>query len=278
MKRHNDMADTLELHDKPAATLAGDGRPLAARLLRVVQPWLALIAILIAWQVATTHDWVRAVFLPAPSVVFSTLAHLIATGELVTTLGTSLLRALAGVALAGVVGIPLGFAMAESHFCRWLLSPYVAFGFPLPKIALIPVFTVWLGMDSLSKIALVFATCVFPFIVAAESGASLVSPKLRWAAQSLGTRPDALFRYVILPATIPALLSGVRIALPIGLITVFTAEMVTGGGLGEAIVQAQRYFQSAQVYAYVLVTMAVGYLADAGIAWVQRRFAAWADA
>ncbi|WP_242560069.1 MULTISPECIES: ABC transporter permease [Pandoraea] len=272
------MAETLELMEVPAKPRSRGARMLLRRLWRLSQPWLVLLAVLAGWQVATAHAWVRAVFLPSPAVVFATLAHLVVSGELWATLGTSVLRAVAGVVLAGVVGIPLGFAMAEFRVCRWLLSPYVAFGFPLPKIALIPVFTVWLGMDSLSKVVLVFATCVFPFIVAAESGASLVSPKLRWAAQSLGTRQDALFRYVILPATVPALLSGVRIALPIGLITVFTAEMVTGGGLGEAIVQAQRYFQSAQVYAYVLVTMLVGYLADAAIARIQRRFAAWADA
>lgn len=275
------MANTLEMHDAPlgeGSRGAREGKSHLSRGFRVLQPWLAPIGLLIVWLMATGHEWVRAVFLPSPSVVFAALAHLVASGELPSALGTSLLRAFAGVALAGLIGIPLGFAMAEFRALRWLTAPYVAFGFPLPKIALIPVFTVWLGMDSLSKVVLVFATCVFPFIVAAESGASLVSPKLRWAAQSLGTRPDALFRHIILPASVPALLSGVRIALPIGLITVFTAEMVTGGGLGEAIVQAQRYFRSAQVYAYVLVTMVMGYLADAGIAWVQRRYAAWADA
>lgn len=272
------MADTLEFREVSIPSGSRSARTMARRLWHLSQPWLVLLALLAGWHLATAHEWVRAVFLPSPSVVFSTLAHLVVSGELGSTLGTSVLRAVVGVVAAGIVGIPLGFAMAEFRVCRWLLSPYVAFGFPLPKIALIPVFTVWLGMDSLSKIALVFATCMFPFIVAAESGASLVSPKLRWAAQSLGTRKSALFRHVILPATVPALLSGVRIALPIGLITVFTAEMVTGGGLGEAIVQAQRYFQSAQVYAYVLVTMLVGYLADAGIARVQRRFAAWAEA
>ncbi|VVD71310.1 Putative aliphatic sulfonates transport permease protein SsuC [Pandoraea pneumonica] len=244
--------------------------------LRWVERWVALAVLLTVWQAATYYGWVRAVFLPSPAVVVHTLWQLVGTGELFVTLGTSLWRACAGVALAALVGIPAGLLMAESRFARWWLSPYIAFGFPLPKIALIPVFTAWFGMDSLSKVVLVFATCVFPFIVAAHAGAALISQKLRWAALSLGTTRGELFRLILLPATVPSMLSGLRIALPIGLITVFTAEMVTGGGLGEAIVQAQRYFQSPQVYAYVIVTMIVGYLADAGIAALQRRFAAWA--
>lgn len=240
-------------------------------------PLLSIFVVLALWQTATAMGWVRAVFLPPVTVVFGQLWQLGLSGELAANLGTSLFRAMAGVALAALAGIPLGFAMAESKLCRWLLDPYIGFGFPLPKIALIPVFTLWFGMDDLSKIMLVFATCLFPFVVAAQSGASLVPLRLRWAARSLGTQDAALFRYVVLPATLPALLTGLRIALPIGLITVFTAEMVSGGGLGEAIVQAQRYFQSAQVYAYVIVTMLVGYLTDVGIASLQRRFAGWAD-
>jgi ABC-type nitrate/sulfonate/bicarbonate transport system permease component len=217
-------------------------------------------------------------FLPPISTVFGQLWALGLSGELETALGTSLFRAVAGVALAALVGIPLGFVMAEYRWCRWLLDPYIGFGFPFPKIALIPVFMAWFGIDDLSKVMLVFITCLFPFCMAAQSGASLIPPRLRWAARSLGTGDTALFRYVIFPATLPSLLTGLRVALPIGLITVFTAEMVSGGGLGEAIIQAQRYFQSAQVYAYVVVTMVVGYLADVGIAWLQRRFVGWADA
>lgn len=255
--------------DAAVAKRASDG-------LRWAERWVALVLLLTLWQAATYYGWVRAVFLPSPAVVAHTLWQLVGTGELFVTLGTSLWRACAGVALAALVGIPAGLLMAESRFARWWLSPYIAVGFPLPKIALIPVFTAWFGMDSLSKVVLVFATCIFPFIVAAHAGAALISQKLRWAALSLGTTRGESFRFILLPATVPSMLSGLRIALPIGLITVFTAEMVTGGGLGEAIVQAQRYFQSPQVYAHVIVTMIVGYLADAGIAALQRRFAAWA--
>ncbi|SDV50698.1 ABC transporter permease [Chitinasiproducens palmae] len=232
---------------------------------------LPVIGVLLLWQLAVSAGWVRAIFLPPLPAVWHALVDIVTTPLLADTLGTSVLRALLGVALAAAIGVPAGFALAESRWLRWWCEPYVAFGYPLPKIALVPVFTVWFGVAALSKVMLVFATCLFPFMLAAQSGASLVPQKLRWAALALGTRPRDMFRRVILPASVPSLITGLRVAFPIGLITVFTAEMVSGGGLGEAIVQAQRYFQSAQVYAYVLLTMIVGYAADVLIAWLQRR-------
>ncbi|MDR5781063.1 ABC transporter permease [Caballeronia sp. LZ065] len=234
---------------------------------------LPIAGVLALWQLAVSLGWVRAIFLPPLPAVWDALTGIVTTSLIADTLGTSVLRAVLGVAFAAAVGIPVGFAIAEVRWLRWWCEPYVAFGYPLPKIALVPVITVWFGVADLSKIVLVFATCVFPFLLAAQSGAALVPQKLRWAALALGTRRHELFRRVILPASVPSLITGLRVAFPVGLITVFTAEMVSGGGLGEAIVQAQRYFQSAQVYAYVILTMMVGYLADQFIAWLQRRLA-----
>ncbi|MNV63692.1 putative aliphatic sulfonates transport permease protein SsuC [compost metagenome] len=142
----------------------------------------------------------------------------------------------------------------------------------MPKIALIPVITLWFGIEDLSKIVLVFITCVFPFLLSAKAAAEQIPTKMFWAARSMGTSPHALIFRVVLPATVPAILTGLRIAFPIGLITVFTAEMVTGGGLGEVIVLAQRYFETSKVYACVISTMVVGYAADSAIAHAQQRW------
>lgn len=253
-------------------------KPGAGRVRTLVLAIYPLVLVAIVWQVVSSLGLVRPLFLPTLSVVLTELWQLVQSGELFALLWTSMFRAISGVVLAAVAGIAIGFLCSEYRLLRWVCEPFVAFGFPLPKIALIPVFTVWFGIGDVSKIVLVFATCVFPFIVAAQAGADRIPTKLRWAAQSMGTRNSDMFRHVVLPATLPSLFTGLRIALPIGLITVFTAEMVTGGGLGEAIVLAQRYFQSAQVYALVLVTMLVGYLMDVGIVRAQRRLLSWAEA
>jgi ABC-type nitrate/sulfonate/bicarbonate transport system permease component len=133
----------------------------------------------------------------------------------------------------------------------------------------------WFGIDHLSKIMLVAATTVFPFILAAAAGARSVPTNQIWAARAMGSSELMLLRRVVLPASLPALLSGVRVAVPTALLTTFTAEMVAGGGLGGALVLAQRYFESPTVYAYLMVMLACGYLLDVELLRIRRRLLRW---
>jgi ABC-type nitrate/sulfonate/bicarbonate transport system permease component len=214
-------------------------------------------------------------FLPPFSMVLDQLYATLAQGELVPPLLISLYRTAMGLLLAAVIGIPLGFVMVRSRVMAWLFDPIVAFGNPAPKLALIPVFTLWFGIDHLSKIMLVAATTVFPFILAAAAGARSVPLNQIWAARAMGSSELTLLRRVVLPASLPALLSGVRVAVPTALLTTFTAEMVAGGGLGGALVLAQRYFESPTVYAYLLVMLACGYLLDVELLRIRRRLLRW---
>jgi ABC-type nitrate/sulfonate/bicarbonate transport system permease component len=214
-------------------------------------------------------------FLPPFSLVLDQLYATLAQGELVPPLLVSLYRTAMGLLLAAVIGIPLGFVMVRSRVMAWLFDPIVAFGNPAPKLALIPIFTLWFGIDHLSKIMLVAATTVFPFILAAAAGARSVPLNQIWAARAMGSSELTLLRRVVLPASLPALLSGVRVAVPTALLTTFTAEMVAGGGLGGALVLAQRYFESPTVYAYLLVMLACGYLLDVELLRIRRRLLRW---
>ncbi|WP_219209973.1 ABC transporter permease [Variovorax boronicumulans] len=231
-----------------------------------------LVLLALAWELVARAGWVRPLFLPALSDVLQALGAGLAGGDLLPALGVSLYRAVLGIGIALVVGVPLGYMLARFKWLRWAFEPVTALGFPMPKIALIPVVTLWFGIEDASKIVLVFVTCVFPFLLSAKAAAEQIPTKMLWAARSMGTSPLALIPRVVMPATLPSILTGLRIAFPIGLITVFTAEMVTGGGLGEVIVLAQRYFQTSKVYACVLLTVAVGYAADSLIANAQHRW------
>ena len=156
--------------------------------------------------------------------------------------------------------------MARVRFVRWLLDPLIAFSFPSPKVAFLPVFILWFGIDHLSKIALVAFTCVFPFIVAAYAGATTVPTNQLWAARAMGTGNLGLLRRVILPASLPSLMSGVRVGVPYALVSTFSAEMIAGGGgLGGEMVLAQRYFETPTVFVYLLIMLATGYLIDFGV-------------
>jgi ABC-type nitrate/sulfonate/bicarbonate transport system permease component len=235
----------------------------------------SLILVIVAWEAVARAGLVRPLFLPPFSLVVKQLFVVVADGELFPPLATSLYRTAAGLLIAGIVGIPLGFLMVRSRLVSWFFEPLVALGNPAPKLALIPVFTLWFGIDHVSKILLVALTTVFPFILAAAQGARSVPASQIWAARAMGSTEFVILRRVVLPASMPALMSGLRVAVPTALLTTFTAEMVAGGGLGGALVLAQRYFDSTTVYAYLLVMLFCGYVLDEELLRIRHRVLRW---
>jgi ABC-type nitrate/sulfonate/bicarbonate transport system permease component len=235
----------------------------------------SLVLVIVIWEAVARAGLVRPLFLPPFSLVVKQLFVVVADGELFPPLATSLYRTAAGLLLAGIVGIPLGFLMVRSRLVSWFFEPLVALGNPAPKLALIPVFTLWFGIDHVSKIMLVALTTVFPFILAAAQGARSVPISQIWAARAMGSTEFVILRRVVLPASMPALMSGLRVAVPTALLTTFTAEMVAGGGLGGALVLAQRYFDSTTVYAYLLVMLLCGYILDVELLRIRHRVLRW---
>lgn len=225
---------------------------------------LLLVAIL--WEGATQAGLIRPLFLPPLSQVIASYPSLVADGQIVEPLLTSLYRAGTGFLIAMVAGVSIGIAMARSRWMNWFFGPLVAIGFPSPKVAFLPVFVLWFGLDHLSKVALVVVTSIFPFIIAAKAGASTVPRVQLWAARAMGTGNAALMRRIVLPASLPSLLSGVRVAVPYALVSAFSAEMISGGtGLGSKLVYAQRYFDSVTVFAILLTMLLAGYLIDMSV-------------
>lgn len=261
------------------SAVAGQG---AARATRWVTGHLrsigSVVAVLVAWEVAARLKLAPPLFLPAASTVFATLADVIGDGSLPVDLAVSLYRAVAGLALASAVGVWLGIAMARSAALRWLFDPLIALGFPSPKIAFIPIFILWFGIDNLSKILLVAFACVFQMVIASYHAASAVNRTVIWSALSLGSSPGRLMLRVILPACFPRIFAALRVAVPVALITTFTCEMVAGGGgMGATLMYAQRFFESPTVYAYIVAMLAVGLLLDNAMLALQARFPSWRD-
>jgi ABC-type nitrate/sulfonate/bicarbonate transport system permease component len=243
------------------------------RTLVAAYPLLLVAAV---WEAAARLGYVRPVFLPPLSTVIAQFVPLAQAGDLLAPLLISLYRTGVGLAIAIVVGVVVGFLMARVRFVRWLLDPLIAFSFPSPKVAFLPVFILWFGIDHLSKIALVAFTCVFPFIVAAYAGATTVPTNQLWAARAMGTGNLGLLRRVILPASMPSLMSGVRVGVPYALVSTFSAEMIAGGGgLGGEMVLAQRYFETPTVFVYLLIMLATGYLIDFGVLRLREHVLRW---
>jgi ABC-type nitrate/sulfonate/bicarbonate transport system permease component len=241
--------------------------------------WLAsypLILVVVVWEAAARGGLARPIFLPAFSTVVAQALPLAQAGDVVEPLLRSVLRALGGLALATGVGVALGVAMARAAWLNWLLDPLVAIAFPAPKIAFVPIFILWFGIGDLSKVLLVAFTCVFPMMLSAYDGARGVSQVLLWSARSMGASPRHLLWRVVLPGALPALLSGLRVTMPVALITAFTAEMVAGGGgVGAALMYAQRFFETPTVFVYIVLMLLTGVAVDTMMVRVRRHILRW---
>lgn len=258
------------------AERAGQGALGLRRLGREIGALYPLALVAVGWEVTARLGVIRGIFLPRLSTVIELIPKLLMEGQLIQPLFVSLFRAAAGLLLALFVGVTLGFMMARNHVVRFLIGPLVSFGFSSPKIAFLPIFILWFGIDHVSKILLVALTSVFPFIVSAYEGARNVTVNQLWAARAMGTSNIALLHRIVLPASLPSLMSGLRIAVPYALMTAFTAEMIAGGGgLGGALVLAQRYFETPTVFVYILSMLGTGYVLDIAFIWARRHVLRW---
>ena len=235
-----------------------------------------LLLVLALWEAVAELGYVRPLFLPGVGAVIRQFWPLLINHQIVEPLSVSLYRAFAGLALAVFFGIAIGLAMARHATLRFAFDPLVSLAFPAPKIAFVPIFILWFGIDHLSKILLVAFTCVFPMIVATYHGASAVRSIVIWSAQAMGTPERKIMTRILLPASLPHVINGLRITLPVALISAFTAEMVAGGGgIGSALMYAQRFFQTPTVFVYILVMLLTGLILDLAMTRLRRHLLRW---
>jgi ABC-type nitrate/sulfonate/bicarbonate transport system permease component len=188
----------------------------------------------------------------------------------------TLYRAFAGFAIAAIVGIALGFAIARNRVASWFFDPIISVGFPMPKIAFLPIVILWLGLFDVTKITMVALDAVFPVVTATLTGIAGVERELVWSARNMGANEREVLRQVVWPAALPQIMTGLQVALPIALIVAVVTEMVMGGyGLGGAMMTAWRFANSAGVFAGIVEIAAVGYVVVKGMALLRRRLLIW---
>jgi NitT/TauT family transport system permease protein len=247
-----------------------------ARPWDAIARWYSIPLLIVVWQVAVASGLVQSRLLPSPVQVWSVLVAEIANGALVYHASVTLARALSGFFLAALVGIPFAAAMARSALWRNLFEPIFFLGYPIPKIALFPIFTYMFGIGSPSKISFVFLECLYPIVVTCYFGFRAIPTRLIWTAQNLGASRATIFRRVIIPSALPSILSGLRIALPIAIIVVVITEMIGDSiGLGYYITIWSTRFSFANVYAAIVVIGLCGFVLDRGMAMLQRRLVYW---
>ena len=238
--------------------------------------WSPVIVLLIAWEVFARSGAVTPFMLPQFSSVLERIASDTASGELPVAMGLTLWRALAGFFISAVAGIALGLAMARLRWFYWFFDPIISVGFPIPKIAFLPIIVLWLGFFDVSKITMIVFNSIFPVVTATVVGVYGVEKELIWSARNLGTSERALTWEVMLPAALPQIFTGLQVALPIALIVGVLTEMAMGGyGIGASMQTASRFADSLGVFAGIIEIAVVGYVLVKLMAMLRARLLVW---
>jgi NitT/TauT family transport system permease protein len=242
----------------------------------VIGRWYSIPLLLLIWQAAVASGLVESRLLPGPGTVWTALASEIANGALIYHTTVTVSRALTGFLLASLIGIPFAAAMARSGVIRNLFEPIFFIGYPVPKIALFPVFTYIFGIGTPSKIAFTFLECLYPIVVTCYFGFRGVQTRLIWSAQNCGASRMTILRRVIFPAAMPSIFSGLRIALPVAIIVVVITEMIGDSiGLGYYITIWSTRFRFANVYAAIIVIGICGLALDQALLVLRHRVVYW---
>jgi len=272
------MTTTLE---RPVAALTTEAAPAPKRSRRRwsrrwITSWAGVAVLLVLWQAAPNLGWVDKTFLPPLSQVLHAWWDLARTGELWDDVQVSLQRSLTGFGIAIAAGVPLGLAIGWYPLAAELLNPVLTIFLNTAALALLPVFTLILGIGETSKITIVVYASVWPILYNTIGGVRGVDPLLVKSARSLGVGPLRLFQKVILPAATPTIFTGVRLGGAASILVLITTEMVGAkSGLGYLIINSQFNFQIPQMYAGIITVSAVGVVFNTLLRALERRFSLW---
>jgi NitT/TauT family transport system permease protein len=243
------------------------------------RPRAALFAfglILLSWEVAALSGALPPLFMPAPHEVAQAFWELLRTGRLFVHLAASLQRIAAGWVLGTSAGLTVGFAMGMFSIARSAGMPLVAALFPIPKIALLPLFILWFGLGEPAKIATIGFGVFFPTVVSSYAAVDSVPRNLIRMAQSFGLPTAAIVRKVIIPGALPGILAGFRISTSIALILLVSAEMIGAQvGIGAFVLSAGNLMQTDQLLAGVALLSLLGLAISWLLSLAERRLLRW---
>jgi ABC-type nitrate/sulfonate/bicarbonate transport system permease component len=257
--------------------------PTKAPVLRVARAALwgfarvfSILLVLVIWEALARSGKYTPYQLPALTAVLGRIWDDAVTGDLAINTGLTLYRALVSFAICAVGGVAIGMAMSRNKIANWFFDPIVSVGFPMPKIAFLPVVILWLGVYDVSKITIIVIDAIFPVIAATIVGIQAVERELIWSARNMGATNREVLTQVVFPAALPQILTGLQVALPLTLIVAVVAEMLMGGyGLGGAMMTASRFANSVGVFAGIVEIAVIGYVMVKSMSMIRRRLLIW---
>jgi len=238
--------------------------------------WIALALVIGLWQLAGNLALVNPLFLPPPSAIARALWQLAVSGALWHHLSISVLRIGTGWILGTITGVVVGFAIGLSSLARGIGITFISALFPIPKIALLPLLILWLGIGEEPKIATIALGVFFSTAISVYSGVDNVPRNLIRMAQSFNVPFHAIVRRVIWPGALPSILAGFRITASVALLLVVSAEMIGAEyGIGAFVLQAGNLMQTDQLLAGVVILSLFGLAVGKLIGWLETRLLHW---
>lgn len=238
---------------------------------------IAVVIFLVIWElVGNIFQLINPMFMSAPSLIFKAAFQMFASGEIFNDLYVSGIELFWGYILSAVVAVPFGIMIGWYKRVSYIFDPFVNAMNATPRVALLPLVIIWLGIGILSKVGIIFLGAVFPMLINTRDGVKTTPANLLTAARSFGASEWILFKSVVLPSTIPFILSGLRLGLGRAIVGVMVGELYAAtAGIGFMITVAGATFQTDKVFVGVLVFALTGMIGMELLTRVERRFDTW---
>jgi ABC-type nitrate/sulfonate/bicarbonate transport system permease component len=267
------MADIAEPQKKSAAV---SNNETAER--RQTPSWVITVAsvavVLVIWEIFGRQ--INPVFGSYPTAIAAAFWELLISGQLGAALYDSLRPFVLGYGLAIVVGIPVGLVVGRFRVAEAALGLYVTAGYAMPLVALVPLLILWLGLGFAVKVAVVFLMSLFPIIINTWLGVVAVPKTLIEVGKSFVAPDLVILRRIILPATLPYIMAGIRLAVGRAVVAMVIAEFFTTiSGLGAVIINSANNFDTATMFVPIIILMVMAIGLNWLIGWVERRVAPW---
>src|SRR5918999_920973 len=238
---------------------------------------LSVAVFLLIWElVGNTFQWINPMFMSAPSLIFNAAVQMFASGEIYNDLYVSGIELFWGYFLSAVVAIPFGIAIGWYKKIAYIFDPFVNAMNATPRVALLPLVIIWLGIGILSKVGIIFLGAVFPILINARDGVKTTPYNILTAARSFGASEWQIFKSVVLPSTLPFILTGLRLGVGRALIGVMVGELYAAtAGIGFMITVAGATFQTDKVFVGVLIFAITGMISMELLTKLEARFEKW---
>ena len=238
---------------------------------------LSIGIFLIAWElIGNTFQWINPMFMSAPSLIFKAAYEMFRSGEIYHDLYVSGVEFLGGYFLAAAVGIPFGIIVGWYKRASYVFDPFINAMNATPRVALLPLVIIWLGIGIMSKVGIIFLGAVFSILINTRDGVKTTPANLLTAARSFGASEWMVFKTVVFPSTIPFILTGLRLAVGRALVGVLVGELYAAtAGIGFMITVAGATFQTDKVFVGVLIFALSGMIGMDLLTKVERKFDKW---